>query len=61
MIKGPVPTLFASDSATVAAALKDNPGKAHADISKISKLFYSPEVLDIKEAVGILKKARYGK
>jgi len=58
LIRGPVPTFFANDAAAVTTALKENPARIHADISKISKLFYIPEGLDLKEAAGILKKAR---
>jgi len=57
-IKGPVPTLFAHDMEAVTAALKANPARIHGDISKIAKLFYTPEILNLKDSVGIMKKAR---
>jgi hypothetical protein len=55
---GPVPTLFAEDVEAAAEGLNRNAARAHADIQKLSRVFFMPEVVDLEEATSIIKKPR---
>jgi hypothetical protein len=55
---GPVPTLFAEDSEGAMEGLMGNVTRAHADIQKLSRVFFMPEVVDLDEAIAIVKKPR---
>jgi hypothetical protein len=55
---GPVPTLFAEDMEAALEGLNRNVARAHADIQKLSRVFFMPEVVDLEEALAIVKKPR---
>jgi hypothetical protein len=56
---GPVPTLFAEDKEGALEGLTRNVTRAHADIQKLARVFFMPEVVDLDEALSIIKKPRY--
>jgi hypothetical protein len=55
---GPVPTLFAEDKEGAMEGLIRNVARAHADIQKLARVFFMPEVVDLDEALAIIKKPR---
>ncbi len=42
-LAGPLPTVFASDPETACQAINKDPVKAHANISKLLRVFFTPE------------------
>ncbi len=58
-LAGPVPTLFASDPETACQAIVKDPVKAHADISKLLRVFFTPEHVNLEGALELVKTARY--
>lgn len=59
-LAGPVPTLFSEEPEAAALAIAGDALKAHWDLNKISKAFFMPETISIKEALAVLKKPREG-
>jgi len=57
---GPVPTLFADNAETAAAAIALDLAKIHKDIMRLSKTLILPETITIREAIPIVKKPREG-
>lgn len=55
---GPVPTLFAEDVEGASEAINSNPARAHADIQRLARVFYMPEILTPTEATQLVKKPR---
>jgi hypothetical protein len=55
---GPIPTLFAENMEEAMEGLMGNVMRAHADIQKLSRVFFMPEVVDLEEAIAIVKKPR---
>jgi hypothetical protein len=55
---GPVPTLFAENKEDALDNLNRNVGRAHADIQKLARAFFMPEVVDLEEATSLVKKPR---
>ena len=55
---GPVPTLFATDEAAALDGISSDLGKAHWDLSKLNKVFFTSESIYLKEALALLKKPR---
>ncbi len=58
VLAGPVPTLFAEDPDEAVDAITADPGKAHYDISKIHRMFFMPEHVDMETAIAAAKKPR---
>ena len=57
---GPCPILFAEDEEVALESLQADPGKAHYDLNRISKLFLAFESISLKDAAALVKKPRYG-
>ncbi len=57
-LAGPVPTLFAESSEEALEAITADPTKAHYDVSKIHRMFFMPEHVDLEAAVAVVKKPR---
>ncbi len=57
---GLIPTLFAPDPEATSAAITANRLKAHYYVNKLNKVLFMPEHLQLKEALHLLKKHRYG-
>ena len=57
-LAGPVPTLFAEDTEEALEAISTDPVKAHYDISKIHRIFFMPEHVDMDAALAAVKKPR---
>jgi hypothetical protein len=55
---GPVPTLFAEDTDEAVDAITADPAKAHYDVTKINRMFFMPEHVDMETALGAVKKPR---
>jgi hypothetical protein len=55
---GPVPTLFAEDKEGAMEGLIRSSNRAHADIQKLARVFFMPEVVNLDEALSIVKKPR---
>jgi hypothetical protein len=55
---GPFPALFSEDSKASEDGLLKHPEKAHADMAKLSRVFFMPEHVSLKTASGIVKKPR---
>ena len=58
-LAGPCPTLFAEDIPGTADAIGSDDHKAHWDINKINKSFFTPEIINMKAALAYVKKPRY--
>jgi len=59
VIAGPVPTFFADAPEEAMENLKSDLAKAHWDLNRLYKVFFSPEHIDAKEAQDLVKKPRY--
>ena len=55
---GLVPTLFAVNPEAAEAAIKLDANKAHWDLAKLNKIFFTAESVDLQEAMALLKKPR---
>ena len=55
---GPCPTLFSPDPDAAMDALRMNAAKAHYDIQRMVKVFFSHEIVNLRDAVAIVKKPR---
>jgi hypothetical protein len=53
-----VPTLFAEDIEGARSSLDKNVNRAHADIQKLNRTFFMPEVVDLEDAISLVKKPR---
>jgi hypothetical protein len=58
VLAGPVPTLFAESSEEALEAITADPTKAHYDVSKIHRMFFMPEHVDLEAAIAVVKKPR---
>jgi hypothetical protein len=58
VLAGPVPTLFAESVEEALEAITADPTKAHYDISKIHRMFFMPEHVDLETAIAMVKKPR---
>jgi len=58
LLAGPVPVFYADEPATARAAFMADQLKAHADILKIMRTFFMPEIIGLEEAAAIVKKPR---
>ena len=58
LLAGPIPMLFSEDMDSSQANITADPLKSHWDMSKISKCFFMPECLPLKDALAIIKKPR---
>jgi hypothetical protein len=56
---GPVPTLFSEEPEAALEALKENPHRAHADLQRLARLFFQPELISLDESGPLIKKPRY--
>ena len=57
---GLVPTLFADNVQDARTAFMENTAKSHADILKLARSLFMPELIDMEEAKALVKKPRYG-
>ncbi len=57
-IAGPVPTLFTEDVESATAAITKDVARAHQDLSRISRVFFIPEHMNIAKAALLVKKPR---
>jgi hypothetical protein len=55
---GPVPTLFSEEPEAAVGALNDNPHRAHADLQRLARLFFQPELISLEDAGPLIKKPR---
>jgi hypothetical protein len=55
---GPIPTLFSEDPDSSLENLKKSVQKAHHDYQRAAKAFMMPELVDLEEALQLLKKPR---
>jgi len=55
---GPCPLLFGEDEEASVTALAADLGKAHYDIMRINRAFFSLESVTLKDATAIVKKPR---
>ena len=55
---GLVPSLYANETNSAAAGLQEFPEKAHADLARIQRVFFMPEVITLQAATAIVKKPR---
>jgi hypothetical protein len=55
---GPVPTLFAEDIEGARSGLDRNTARAHANIQKLNRTFFMPELVDLKDAISLVKKPK---
>jgi len=58
VLAGPVPTFFAESAPEARAAFLADQIKAHADIMKMERIFFMPEIISLEEATGLVKKPR---
>jgi hypothetical protein len=58
VLVGPIPTLFAEDLEEALDAITADPVRAHYDISKIHRMFFMPEHVDMEAAIAAVKKPR---
>ncbi len=58
LLSGPVPVLFSDKVEDTKQALVEDPIKVHADIMRIHKTFFLPEVVSMADMAGLLKKPR---
>lgn len=59
LLSGPVPSIFSEKTEDTQAALEADPLKAHADILRIHKAFFMPELISMTEMASLFKKPRY--
>jgi len=59
ILAGPVPTFYAENAAEARAAFMADQIKGHADILKMERIFFMPEVIGLEEAQALVKKPRY--
>ena len=52
---GPCPTLFSPDPDSALEALRANGVKAHYDIQRMLRAFFSHEIINLRNAVAIVK------
>ncbi len=57
-IAGPVPTLFTEDVESATAAITKDVARAHQDLSRISRVFFVPEHVNMAKAALLVKKPR---
>ena len=57
---GPVPTLFEEDPEQALASILSDAVRAHADLQRLARCFYTPEMLDPPSALKYLKAPRNG-
>jgi hypothetical protein len=55
---GPVPVLFSEEAEASLEALKSSPLRAHQDIQRALKVFLMPELVELEEAMALVKKPR---
>ena len=55
---GLVPSLYANETNNAAGGLQEFPEKAHADLARIQRVFFMPEVIPLHTATAIVKKPR---
>jgi len=55
---GLVPTLFADNVQDARTAFMENSAKSHADILKLARSLFMPELIDMEEAKALVKKPR---
>jgi hypothetical protein len=53
-----VPTLFAEDIEGARSGLDRNTARAHANIQKLNRTFFMPELVDLKDAISLVKKPK---
>jgi hypothetical protein len=58
IMAGPVVTLFTDDEDGARSCLVANPQRAHADLQRIMRSFFMPELITAKEAAALIKKPR---
>jgi hypothetical protein len=54
-IAGPVPTLYTEDVENATAAIMKDVARAHLDLSRISRVFFIPEHVDMAKAALLVK------
>ena len=57
-LAGPIPLLFAEDPDSAKAAIVASTAKAYADLQRIYRNFFMPEILGEEEAAAFVKKPR---
>jgi hypothetical protein len=55
---GPVPVLFSEEPEATRRAIATNLPKAHYDIQKVVRCFMMPEIIQLEDALAIIKRPR---
>ena len=55
---GLVPSLYANETNNAAGGLQEFPEKAHADLARIQRVFFMPEVIPLHAATAMVEKPR---
>jgi hypothetical protein len=55
---GPIPVLFSEDAVSTLENIRKNIQKAHHDYQRAAKSFMMPELVDLEEALQLIKKPR---
>ena len=55
---GPVPSLFCANEEATSAAITADPAKAHWDVNKLAKSFFTAENTILKNIIPLLKRPR---
>jgi hypothetical protein len=55
---GPVPAVFSEDMDSTKEALAANPLRTHQDLQRAMRVFLMPELIDLDEAMSLVKKPR---
>jgi len=58
ILSGPVPSLFSTDVKASEDGLRDSPDRAHADMARLSRMFFMAEHVNLQGAYSVLKKPR---
>jgi hypothetical protein len=56
---GPVPTLFTEDIEAAREAIENNARRAHQDMQRLMRMFLMPELVNLEEALPLVKKPRW--
>jgi len=60
ILSGLMPTLYSEEPATSEAALLADPIRAQKDVEALNRVFFIPEVVQLEEALKIVRKPRPG-
>jgi hypothetical protein len=59
-LSGLLPVLFANDAESAEKGLQDNPDSTMRDLSRLNRVFFSPETVSIEAAIAVVRKPRAG-